>query len=262
MERAPFGDEIHALDEDRAALSVTGWTVTRVGGGDALTWLNDLVTADLERLQPGGVVRSLLLSPTGRIRADLLIAREPGAFLVLQTPDQPRSLAELLTPYVLSSDVFLEAADPDAVLAGGATGWRLAPQTPSGHVTVGPEAFETWRIRRGVARFPVDLDEESLPAEAGLDREPVIDRGKGCYLGQESVAKVRNLGHPTRVVVPATLEGAASAGDLIRSGAQDVGVLTSIDGANAIVRIRWAARDDSLQTNRGTPLSASYPPPG
>lgn len=262
MERDPFGDQIHALDEDRAALPIRRWTATRVGGGDALSWLNDLVTADLERLQPGEVVRSLLLSPTGRIRADLLITREPGSLLALQTPDQPRSLAELLAPYVLSSDVVLEAADPAAVLTGGAKGWRLAPQTPPGHVTVGPEAFEAWRIRRGVARFPVDLDEESLPAEAGLDREPVIDRGKGCYLGQESVAKVRNLGHPTRVVVPATLEGAASAGDLIRSGAQDVGVLTSLDGANAIVRIRWAARDDSLETDRGTPLSASYPPPG
>jgi folate-binding Fe-S cluster repair protein YgfZ len=90
----------------------------------------------------------------------------------------------------------------------------------------------------------------------------VIDRGKGCYLGQESVAKVRNLGHPTRVVVPATLDGAASAGDLIRSGAEEVGVVTSLDGGNAIVRIRWAARAHALETDRGTPLTASYPPSG
>jgi folate-binding protein YgfZ len=262
VDRDPFGDEIDALDEDRAALPAAGWIVTRVRGGDALAWLNDLVTADLERLEPGEVVRSLLLSPTGRIRADLLVAREPESLLTLQTPDQPRSLAELLGPYLLSSDVVLETIRTDGVLAGGASGWRLAPEAPPGHLAVGPDGLEAWRIRRGVARFPVDLDEESLPAEAGLDREPVIDRGKGCYLGQESVAKVRNLGHPTRVVVPATLDGAASAGDRIRSGAEEVGVVTSLDGGNAIVRIRWAARAHALETDRGTPLTASYPPSG
>jgi folate-binding protein YgfZ len=262
VERDPFGEEIEALDRDRAALPTTGWTLTRVGRGDALAWLNDLVTADLERLEPAGVVRSLLLSPTGRIKADLLIAREPGSLLALQSPDRPRSLAELLAPYVLSSDVVLETVEADAVIAGGANGWRLVPETPPGNVAVGLDALEAWRIRRGVARFPVDLDEESLPAEAGLDHEPVIDRGKGCYLGQESVAKIRNLGHPTRLVVPATLDGAASAGDRIRSGAREVGVLTSLDGANAIIRIRWAARDEMLQTDRGTPVSASFPPSG
>jgi tRNA-modifying protein YgfZ len=262
VDRDPFDDEIHALDEDRAALPTKGWIATRVRGGDALAWLNDLVTADLERLEAGEVVRSLLLSPTGRIQADLLIAREPGSFLTLQTPDQPRSLGDLLDPYVLSSDVVMEAADSEPVLVGGVGGWRLAPEPPSGNVTVGPDAFEAWRIRRGVARFPVDLDDESLPAEAGLDREPVIDRGKGCYLGQESVAKVRNLGHPARVVVPATLDDAASAGDRIRSGTEVVGVLTSLAGKNAIVRIRWAARHDALETDHGTPLSASYPPSG
>ena len=208
------------------------------------------------------MVRSLLLSPTGRIRADLLVAREPGSLLALQTPDRPRSLAELLAPYVLSSDVVLETAETDAVLVGGASGWRLVPEAPPGHVGIGPEGFEAWRIRRGLPRFPVDLDEESLPAEAGLDREPVIDRSKGCYLGQESVAKVRNLGHPTRLLVPATLDGGASAGDRIRSGNEEVGVVTSLDGANAIVRIRWAARKEVLETDRGTPLNVSYPPSG
>jgi folate-binding protein YgfZ len=262
VEPDPFGDEIDALDEDRAALPTAGWTATRVRGSDALSWLNDLVTADLERLAPGEMVRSLLLSPTGRIRADLLVAREPGSLLALQTPDRPRPLAELLGPYVLSSDVVLETTETDALLVGGAGGWRLAPEAPPGHVGVGRDGFEAWRIRRGLARFPVDLDEESLPAEAGLDREPVIDRTKGCYLGQESVAKVRNLGHPTRVVLPVTIEGAASAGDRIRSGSEEVGLLTSLDGANAIIRIRWAARQDVLETDRGTPLRASYPPSG
>ena len=257
-----FGEEIDALDANRGAVPTAGWTATRVGGGDAVGWLNDLVTADVERLEPGEVIRSLLLSPTGRIQADLLVAGEPGSRLSLQSPGQPRTLVELLSPYVLSSDVVLERATAGGVLVGGVRGWRLAAEAPPGHVAIGPESFEAWRIRRGIARFPIDLDEDSLPAEAALDREPLIDREKGCYLGQESVAKVRNLGHPTRVVVPVTVEGAVSAGDRIRSAAEEVGVVTSLDGSNAIIRIRWAAKDGSLETDRGTPLRPAHPPFG
>ena len=242
-------------------MPTAGWTATRLSGGDAVGWLSDLVTADVERLEPGEVVRSFLLSPTGRIRADLLVASEGASVLALQSPGQPRTLGDLLAPYVLSSDVGLEAA-VDVLLVGGAGGWRLAAEAPPDHPVVEPDAFEAWRIRRGVARFPVDLDEESLPAEAGLDREPVIDRGKGCYLGQESVAKVRNLGHPTRVVVPAAVEGPAAAGEPIRSGTERVGVVTSLDGSRGIVRIRWAARERTLETERGTRVRPSDPPSG
>ena len=251
--------EIEALDADSAALSTSGWTATRVSGADAVAWLNDLVTADVARLERGEVVRSLLLSPTGRVQADLFLARERSSVLALQTPGQPRSLGDLLAPYVLSSDVVLETPANEAVLVGGARGWRLTAGAPSAHVAVGQDAFEAWRIGRGIVRFPVDLDEESLPAEAALDEEPVVDRGKGCYLGQESVAKVRNLGHPTRVVVPATAAGIAAAGDRVRSGSHDVGVVTSAADSSAIIRIRWAARRDALETERGTPLKTSRP---
>ena len=253
---------MEALDANRAAVPTLGWVATRVRGGDAVAWLNDLVTADVDRLRAGEVVRSLLLSSTGRIQADVLIARAPDELLALQSPDQPRALGDLLEPYVLSSDVILDTPVGGPILVGGADGWHVAAEPAPSQVVVSPEALEAWRIRRGIARFPVDLDEESLPAEAELDHEPVIDRGKGCYLGQESVAKVRNLGHPTRVVVPATVEGSASAGEGIRSGSEVVGVVTSLAGSSAIVRIRWAARRDALETEGGTPLVPAYPPSG
>ncbi len=257
-----FGHETAALDEGRAAVPTTGWTATRVSGAGAIAWLNDLVTADIERLGPDEAVRSLLLSPTGRIRADLLIARWGDALVALQSPGQPHALADLLAPYVLSSDVVLEPVSADVLLVGGARGWRLASDAPSGHLLVEPAALESWRIRRGIARFPVDLDEESLPAEAELDREPVIDREKGCYLGQESVARVRNLGHPTRLVVPVAVDGPASPGDRVRSGPGDVGLLTSLDDGTGLVRIRWGARESELTTETGSPLRTLRPPSG
>jgi len=123
-------------------------------------------------------------------------------------------------------------------------------------------AVEAWRIRRGVPRFPIDLDEDSLPAEAGLDDEVVIDRAKGCYLGQESVAKVRNLGHPTRLVIALGSPSTVEAGDVVlargAAGDEDVGVVTSADagpdGSAVIARVRWEARAAELRTDSGAPL--------
>jgi tRNA-modifying protein YgfZ len=126
-----------------------------------------------------------------------------------------------------------------------------------GSIPAGPEALEAWRIRHGLARFPVDLDADSLPAEAGLDIEPVIDRSKGCYLGQESVARVRNLGHPPRVVVGVRAEAPLRPGAPVRSQGARVGSVTSVEpreGSSAMVRIRWDARDTELTADGGIVL--------
>jgi folate-binding protein YgfZ len=108
-----------------------------------------------------------------------------------------------------------------------------------------------------VAAFPRDLDTESLPAEAGFDAAPVTDRAKGCFLGQEAVAKVANLGHPTRVVIPVEADAAIRTGEKVR--AEDgvvVGLVTSANDRLGIVRVRWNARDADLATASGTRLRA------
>ena len=145
-------------------------------------------------------------------------------------------------------------------------GWTAAWEPrDDGSVPVGPEALEAWRIRHGLARFPVDLDADSLPAEAELDVEPVIDRSKGCYLGQESVARVRNLGHPPRVVVGVRAETPLRPGGPVRSRGAHVGSVTSVEprrGSSAMVRIRWDARDTELTADGGIALERREPPIG
>jgi folate-binding protein YgfZ len=251
-------EQIEALDAGRAVLDLAGWTTVRVRGADAQRWLNDLVTASVEDLEPGVAVRSLLLGPTGRVRADFHVASWADGFLLLQAPGQPEPVDALLTPYVLSSDVELGPADAAglAVMPVPAPRWRIAFDDLSGApVRVGAEAFEAWRVRHGIATFPNDLDQDSLPSEGGLDEEPVIDRAKGCYLGQESVARVRNLGHPPRVVQAMAGAGIPIGAPVFSTGRQ-VGIVTSADPAGrvAIARIRWDARDSELETKDGTAL--------
>ena len=258
MTRAAFERQVQALDDGRAVLDLEGWTLTEVRGAEAEGWLNDLVTASTEGIRNGEAVRSLLLSPTGRIRADFHVLRSPAGegFLLLQGPGQPDAVATLLTPYVLSSDVELAAADPTGLLVTPRTGpgWTATPDGPSDAVLVGAEAVEAWRIRHGIARFPVDLNADSLPAEAGLDAEPVIDRTKGCYLGQESVARVRNLGHPARVVLAVRADAPLQPGLAVLAEGAQAGTVTSVEpdgGSRAMVRIRWDARKADLTAAGG-----------
>src|SRR4029453_17524483 len=98
-----------------------------------------------------------------------------------------------------------------------------------------------------------------------LDVEPVIDRSKGCYLGQESVARVRNLGHPPRVVVGVWAETPVRRGAPVRSQGAQVGSVTSAEprgGSSAMVRIRWDARDTELTADGGIPLERREPATG
>ena len=78
-----------ALEEGRAFVDLSGMRKILVAGDDAERWLNDLLTAGLADLRVGDARRSLLLTPTGRIRADLHVARTFAGFLLLQDGRQP-----------------------------------------------------------------------------------------------------------------------------------------------------------------------------
>jgi hypothetical protein len=291
VERAELEAQVRALDEGRAFVADGRFRITRVLGSGARAWLQDLVTARVDDLRPFDSRRSLLLTPTGRIRADFHVLGfgDPSEGLILvQSDDQPESVAEVLERYVLSSDVHLRPAPLRLLSVPGredvpgplADVWRPSvlghgvdvlveegarategerALTEAGLLEAGLEAVEAWRIRRGLPRFPVDLDGDSLPAEAGLDDGVVVDRTKGCYLGQESVAKVRNLGHPTRVVLALRAARAAvTVGERVVAGDTDVGLVTSADalgdGTALLVRVVWPSREAPLRTASGTPL--------
>ena len=256
MDQATLREEIEALEAGRAVLDLDGWGATEVRGADARGWLNDLVTASVETVPTGETVRSLLLGPTGRIRADLHVFRGDGRYLLLQGPGQLDPIAALLGPYVLSSDVELASAGLHGLALTPRPGPRWTIAHDLEHDRVGREAFEAWRIRHAIPAFPADVDGDSLPSEAGLDEEPVIDRTKGCYLGQESVARIRNLGHPPRLVVPVEAKSSVHIGDPVFSTGAEAGIVTSVDPASlaAIIRIRWDARDSELTTGEGIGL--------
>ena len=278
-----------ALERDRAFAELRGWRLVAVAGTEARGWLHDLVTADVRTLEPGSARRTLLLTPTGRIRADLHLATHDGGFLLIQDPIQTEAVDAILSPYVLSSDVELDDVSERfavfAVLGAAEDGvashevapddtvtWSPSPLGVGAGLVVGageparrlraalaadlteasPEAIEWWRVRRGLPRMGVDFGTDALPAEAGL--ESAIDLTKGCFLGQESVAKVRNLGHPSRAILSVRSDAPMEVGSPVHSGEVVVGEVTSVAPdavTHAIVRVRWDAAATPLSTPRG-----------
>lgn len=284
-------DQLIALHEGRAFADLSGWRKVRVTGSDARGWLNDLVTCDVASLEPGVSRRSLLLSATGRIRADLHVAFDDEGFILLQAEDQPEHVGLLLGPYVLSSDVSLHdstaelslfavpGAAAELVARSGLSPSVLGPGidllTPMGRPTwrvedglvkhdlveVGQAALEVRRIRSGIPRMVSDFGQDALPAEVGLIE--TIDLTKGCFLGQESVARVRNLGHPPRVLRHVRTSGEITVGTHVLGEGRVVGEITSVardvGGSVAIARVRWEAIASDLTTPAGLPL-APVPP--
>jgi folate-binding protein YgfZ len=283
-------EELDALEESRAFADRSSFRKIEVRGDDGLLWLNDLVTNDVATLEQGEARRALLLTPTGRIMADFAVARTEDALLLYQDDAQPDPIDRLLSPYILTSDVRItdvtnnlslfcvigSAAERvgrpgtrPSVLGEGLDltcpsddGWRMGAMLMKKQLTeVADEALEFRRIRDGRPRFPVDLDTESLPSEANL--RDAIDEDKGCYLGQESVARVRNLGHPPRVVLHMSAEAKVQVGETVFAGPSEVGVVTSsaaIGGiTNVLVRVRWVAADAPLATSAGVRLERIEP---
>jgi tRNA-modifying protein YgfZ len=294
-----LSEQVRALEDGRALVDLTWWRKILVSGSDGPGWLNDLLAADLSGMEAGDARRSLLLSPTGRVRADVTVLRVSEGHLLVQDPSQPDPIDALLSPYVLSSDVSLQDRTAELALFALpghteppgpplAEGWmvmkpsflgtgvglvgparardpalRALTQGDHGLIEVGEQAVEAWRIARAVPRFPVDLTPDSLPHET--DVGDAIAYAKGCYLGQEAVARVRNLGHPPFVLLALRSGDPVSPGDPVLADADDAGTVTSATplpagGSAAIARVRWAARKAGLRTAAGAALEPVTPP--
>jgi folate-binding protein YgfZ len=283
-----------ALIAGEAFVDLSSWRAIVVSGGDARSWLNDLVSADVGELRPGEARRSLVLTPTGRIRADVSVARRHDDTILFQDPAQPASIRDLLNPYVLSSDVQLTDRTGDVALfatpctdepptigvpdvevfAPSVVGSGLDLMAPlEGHDAMldalsglrrraEPEDLDALRVVLGIPRFGVDALPEDLPQEGGLAGAVAFD--KGCYLGQEAVARVRNLGHPRRVVLHLSSQGRVSAGDQVVAAGREVGTITGAakrgDAWLAVARVAWESRDEPLRSAAGIALTTLETP--
>jgi folate-binding protein YgfZ len=218
-----------------------------VRGPDAEPYLQAMVSNDVEALGPGESCEALLLTPKARVIAPLVVLRR-GAddFLLLTEPGLgDRVRATLLRSRFAKKCEIERERHVSAVVLGEVEGIPTADygmpavEVLDGDVqpTIGDDELELLRIRAGTPRWAREIDERVLPAEAGLERR-AIDFEKGCYPGQEPVARQHYRGRVNRTLRVLAIEGDGvpeQDAELIHEG-KVVGRVTSAarDGAGVV----------------------------
>ncbi len=177
----------------------------RVAGPDAADYLQRMVSNDVERLGAGEACAALLLTAKARVIAPLVVLRAGDEeFLVLTEPELGEAVRALLVRMRLRARCEIEVEQHSSALvfggeAGFATDFPGARELLDAELapTLDAAELELRRIEAGVPRWGREIDDRILPAEAGLDVTHV-DFGKGCYPGQEPVARLHYRGHPNR----------------------------------------------------------------
>ncbi len=209
---AHYGDpyaEQRALAAGRAVVDRSNRPVITVSGPDRLSWLNNLSSQKLDDLAPGVWTQTLFLDPQGGSNTTstcATTARRRGS-------TSSRSASEALVTWLEKMRFMLrvEIADVSAdwaVVSGVPGDDRLIPRAEladQGPVA-GLGAYEALRIEAYIPRMGFETDHKTIPHELGLI-ETAVHMKKGCYRGQETVARVHNLGHPPRRLVFLHLDG-------------------------------------------------------
>ncbi|WP_375000605.1 YgfZ/GcvT domain-containing protein [Aeromicrobium sp. CTD01-1L150] len=207
--------EQRRLEAGEGFVDLSHRDVVTVTGPDRLTWLHSLTTQHLSDLTPGVTTEVLLLSPQGRIEHAFSGIDDGETFWAHTEPGAGAALVAFLDSMRFMMRVEVRLVTPAHAVVGlaGLT-WRLVPREQLAALPdelgepAGTWAWEALRIAAGVVRFTQDTDERSIPNEVGL-LERAVHLDKGCYRGQETVARVHTLGRPPRRLVLLHLDGSA-----------------------------------------------------
>lgn len=261
--------------------------VVKVAGADARTFLNGLLTTNVEKVTPEQAHFGALLTPQGKIIVDCIVieatAEDGGGFFL----DCPRALApqllEKLKFYKLRAKAICEdLSETLGVMAvwdgSGATEFGLLyadPRLPAlgqrvmlppdtakeaaaelGAELMEAQAYEAHRIALGVPRGGLDfIYGDAFPHETDMDQLAGVDFEKGCYIGQEVVSRMEHRGTARNRIVPIAAEGfAPDAGVPVMAGDKTVGITGSHAGNRGLAMLRLDRLADARAA--GAPLTA------
>ena len=211
-----FNKEQRTLEDGHGFVDLSHRDVVRLEGPDRLRWLHDLTTQHLSELATGVPTQALILSPQGHVEHAFRGIDDGTAFTLHSEPGAAAALVGFLERMkfmmrVEVTDVTGEVAvtwrpgreaDPYELVPRD----RLTAYAEAAGPAAGLWAFEALRIARGEPRFGLDTDHRTIPNEVGWIGS-AVHLDKGCYRGQETVARVHTLGRPPRRLTLLHLDG-------------------------------------------------------
>ncbi len=291
MERAET-ERLYGVALSRgAAIDRTGRGLLRLTGEQAIWFLQNTVTADVDDLPSGAWRESCFLNPKGKLVSHFRVGRLADEIWIDVDPPAG-GLADWFVRYRFRTKVDIEDRSTTVTTVLGPPAAELARDgeivVDDGTVIFGSrlgdldvadvhgllereierapeELFEVFRIEAGVGAFGVDYTTDHLPQEAGLTAVVPID--KGCYVGQETVARIHFRGRINKVIRPLELKGVDEpVGRTLRSDGQTIGTITSAawsprrgDIAIGMVRVEPAAGAAAELDGGGTAIIGPVP---
>jgi folate-binding protein YgfZ len=259
--------------------------VIAVDGEDRVSFLQGLVSQDMERATPGAALWSALLTPQGKWLAEFFVFSD-GSRLLLDVEAAQQAMittrlsrfrlrarvAITATPYVVQvawdgpapavpapdTAGALIAADPRLAAAG----WRILTDQPLPETATAAE-WDAHRMALGLPDGSRDLEaEKTVLLEAGFDELNGISWTKGCYMGQELTARTRYRGLLKRRLVPVRITGPVpEPGTPVMSDDRDVGTMRSAVGGQGLAVLRLDVLNSEALTcgeARLTPVVPSW----
>lgn len=242
-----------------------------LSGEDWRSFLQGLITQDVDSLAPGEARFGALLTPQGRLLFDLfVVGREDGAWLDVERTHRD-ALMQRLMIYRLRAKVKIEADETPVLAAWGskpegewvadprlpALGWRGYGETAA---TADEAAYETHRLALGVPG-PTDWgSEKTYPIEADFDLLGGIDFKKGCFVGQETTSRMKRRGQIKNRMMPLTFDGAPPApGAEVLAGELRAGEVLSGHDGRVMALLRVDRIEGAALTVDGRPVQVDRP---
>jgi folate-binding protein YgfZ len=287
-----MSDFAQLVGSGAAVRRLAGRGLLRVTGRDRVRFLQGMLTNDVSALQTGDVCYAAQLDRKGHLLSDLWVLAREQELLLDTAPGRAAAVAEILTKHVIADDVELEdlseewavvafegpdarsaagapALEPNTLAADGPLLWVAAGTlTPEGVRLLGPSdavaaavertslpelsevRAEILRVEAFLPSFDVDMSERTFPAEARL--EGALSFTKGCYIGQEIVARIASRGAVNRLLVQLEADAPVEVGAPIAVEGRAVGEVTSaavspVRGALALGYVKRAhAQPDTV----------------
>ena len=235
----------------------------RVSGPDAVSYLQGQLSQDVERIAAGASAWSLILQPQGKVDAWVRVTREgDDEFVIDVDAGFGEAVVARLDRFKLRVKATLSAVEPRSFEVDDETG---TPRPASGEPDEAwRELWDRRRVELGIPAMGRELTEDTIPEEAGLV-DASVSFTKGCYTGQELVARIdsrgRNVPRRLRHVTLLEGDGALADGDPISIGDKVVGTVTTAAGRDALAYVGRAVEvGATVSTPAGVARIDALPP--
>ena len=237
---------------DRSVLALTG--------ADRIDFLQGLVTNDVKRAD-GGIIYTALLTPQGKFIADFFVIGQDDRLLIDVASSHAQKLGQRLTMYRLRADVGIEMTDlvvsrgtgpaPDGAFADPRhpeMGWRAYGPTDISDDT----DWDALRVAYRIPQTGIELTDDTYILEAGFELLNGVDFRKGCFVGQEVVARMKHKTVLRKGIGLVQISGDAQTGQEITADGKPAGVLHTISGDRGLAYLRFDRAEGPMQAGDAT----------